>query len=268
MKVFAQKMAELFAHDLPFNVDGNYPATIKLDTACRFACHLLGASSTSLLLYSGSDDKLFCRGRYINSRNIFQPSQPNRELREMLKYICVYNFIYRARSINKRVNADALFDDYKKSILKGGDISKTNFGKIFEDYHKWEKPYGKYRAVVGNEYYKVDKSTLTGGFYKKLLGLEPEYKMEMVVQDIRQLQNEKKYYCINPLRDKLKLTFYSKYYVALPLFANGHYFGVLRFLFPHNTGIFDHAADNQLLVKDEYKKQFQYIAQIVSLHLE
>lgn len=266
MKVFAQKMAELFAHDFPFNIDSEIPTYLKLDTVCRFVAHLLKASSVSILMYSGEDDRLFCRGRYINSKNIITPSNLSPQLEEILKKVCVFSYVSSVKKMNKAGEIGEIYSDYSESVLKGGEVSESFFHSAFESYNQWIKTYKKYIDIITTEFYKIDNSTVTGNYYKTLLLLEPEYKPRIKIRDISKLKS-KKYYCITRLKTELQVEIDANYYVALPLFANSHYFGVLRLLFPKSE-IFLHKSDGSIKISSDTQKQFEYIAQIISLHLE
>jgi len=265
MKVFIQKMVELFAHDLPFNKESIIPIYMKLDSVCRFTAHFLQATSVSIILYNGKDDCLHCRGRYINSR--YSHSSVD-EFQKITERICVYSYIDSIRKPAIRVDPNVIYEEFKNSVLKDGDISKKEFITIFERYPNWKESYKKYWKTVKSELYRIDNKSNAGEIYKIFLGRTPEYETSISFDSIEKLKSDDKYYFFEKLKKELFLEINAKYYVELPLFANGDYFGILRFLFPKETHVVKKNENNNLDIDEDNKKLIESIAQIISLHLE
>ncbi|MCP4146567.1 MAG: hypothetical protein GY757_02350, partial [bacterium] len=261
MKLFAQRLTEIFAHDLPFNVKENFPIGVKLDTVCRLACRLLKASSSSILLYSGIDDKLACKGRYIDPVHIDFPGlEKNEGLSRILKYICVINYLYVSKKNRHRKEWHTLFKEYHNSIYKGRNIREEDFFCFYKSYQLLKKEYLKYIRTIKGESYPIDDTSLSGSFYKKNLAFEPEYRRDIAIEDlddIRRVNKEKKNLCLGRLQKDLQLSFNGRFYIAIPLFANNHYFGILRFIFA-GMDRFYRDAGNRLRIREESLKVFEF----------
>ncbi|MCP4154044.1 MAG: HAMP domain-containing histidine kinase, partial [bacterium] len=133
-----------------------------------------------------------------------------------------------------------------------------------------KKEYLKYIRTIKGESYPIDDTSLSGSFYKKNLAFEPEYRRDIAIEDlddIRRVTKEKKNLCLGRLQKDLQLSFNGRFYIAIPLFANNHYFGILRFIFA-GMDRFYRDAGNRLRIREESLKVFEFITRIISLHLE
>ncbi len=257
---FAWDITELFTynHRLPFDV--------KLDTACRLTCKEMGATSVAVFIYSGKDDRLHCRGRYIDPEMIELKEGANPALKDILQNICLYEFLYSAVHEFK-INKKSLYGEYKKYKFRRKEIGKEKFLGLIKDFSGWKSDYEIFKNVLRKEWYGIDGTTITGDFYHTILGKGEQYISKASVVELETLEPSKKKKCINYLERKLKIKFEASHYVALPLFANDRYSGVLRFLFPQKMDFIEE-KDGELCLNDEYLKHFRYLAQIISLHLE
>jgi signal transduction histidine kinase len=259
MQVFAKKIAELFTID--------YPSEIKPAIACRLACKRVGASSVSIFMYSGKEDKLICKGRYIDPEAGKIQIEDNRALLQIVQNIGVYEYLYASKNEVGVTSEESLFQGYLTNTFRQKDISREEFKKLIAGFDEWEKDYLEYKSELGKESYLINTDTITGNFYRELVKKSGKDLADIPIEDLKKVDPNKKQRCLTYLQKKLGLFFNAEYYIALPLFANNRYFGILRFLFPKKMP-FILSKNNSLHLDDEYKERLKYLAQIMSLHLE
>lgn len=261
MRVFAKRIAELFAID--------YPVTTKRSIACRLACRIFGASSASIFLYSGKRDKLVCKGRYIdpNFVEIGNADKKKSSLIPIIQNIDVYDHLYAFKNIIRETESEKLYEAFQDNSFRHSEISIEEFKQKVDGFDEWEKQYQEYQAGLRTEEFEINSDTLTGIFYRALVRGYNKNAIKICIENLEVVPKDKKRLCLTCLQKGFGLSLKAQYYLALPLFANNRYFGVLRFLFPQKMP-FILSKNSSLCLDEEHMELFNYLAQIMSLHLE
>lgn len=261
-KRFATQLTQLFSQ--PYSPDS------KLDLVCRLACKAMRASSASILLYCGEKDELQCKGRYIRAEAVEIDEKNNSNLGKILKNICACEFLHASEKKIDAEKIDDLYAEYMEDICPEDAIPENDFLELSNQIHQWKNDYEKLLATYQGEKYSIAKDTefITGQRYKQILLKKKVYHPDVLVKNLDDVEDKKKYYCMNYLEEKLRLKFNPKYYTAFPLFAGGRYFGILRFLFPGKEEALFKDQDNRLTLDEHHKEKCLDITQKISFHLE
>lgn len=259
MKEFGRRITELFVDFLPFEV--------KLDMASMLACKKMEASCASILMYMGRQDRLVNRGRYIDPEIGQVEITGDGKLKVILENMYLYDFLYSRKDKFLENSCPKWYEEYKKDIIYRDQITEEKFLDLVKNQTTWLPEYEKYKQTLRKEAYDIEYAGITGRFFREKLKEPTEYNPDMRLEDLLDIPIEKQI-CKRILKEKLQMIFNSRYYVAIPLFANKRYFGVLRFQFPERE-YFKKQQDGKLVISDDnIRENLQYLGQIISLHIE
>jgi signal transduction histidine kinase len=256
MELFAKSIADLYTRD--------YPSAVKHDMTCRLACKRMGASSVSILAYSGKEDNLVCRGRYIDPQVSSLQVEDNIELERILKNICVHEFIFAIKSEIYTESLDSLYKEFKSDPASGSKILVEEFENTLQDFSNWERVYRDYKSKISEEHYTFNKSTISGQYFIEVI---EEKEPEIKCLDLDAASNDQKRMCLYNLKEDFGVTFEAQYYVAIPLYSNDRFFGLLRFLLPQNANCIS-INNSKPELSETVIQSFESISHIVSSHLE
>lgn len=262
---YCEKLTEVFHN--PVSSD------FQLDHVCRLICREVGASCVAILYYSGADEKIKCMGRYID------PQQPGfsidkagiQHLQNIMTHIGAYETAWGLQGADDSSLIKKNYDRYYDLSYKEKPLSWNEFLTLKSDMDVWKDEFEKMKKTYHSEFYNIGahESSITGSFYWKLISQAYENEKnrdKFSVYSIESLAPDKKGKCIDTIKNELKISFPAKEYFALPLFANGRYFGVLRFLFPSDE--FYKNADGGPQLENKFGQKVTQIARQVSNHLE
>ncbi|HLP48381.1 MAG TPA: hypothetical protein VK469_20745, partial [Candidatus Kapabacteria bacterium] len=222
METFATQLTHLFIRP--------YLPESRFDRVCRLVCKNVGASCASILMYAGREDEIHCKGRYIDPEIGKISIANNPVLMDIMRQICAHEFLYAAEEKISVEKAEDLYNDYKEDEIPGEAISSEDFSRLLRDIGDWKEGYKKLQEVYQDEKYPIhiDTKWLSGKWFKSLLKKGKTYSPEVLIKNLDEVGAEEKIFCLETLENMLGLRFSAKFYVALPLFAIGRYFGVLR----------------------------------------
>ncbi len=257
---FALELTKLFSQ--------SHTPEPQLDMVCRLACKVMGASDASILMYAGTEDKLHCKGRYIDPENGNVSTENNPLLLDILENMATYDYIYAAQEKINNEPEGELYLEYKETVVCGEPIDICKFTDLL-DFDKWISTYVKLKGVYRDEKYQINtgQETLSGTWYKELLLHDArENVFEAKVVHLQDCEDKKKFFFLGGVDNKLGLRFHPAFYAGLPLYARGRYFGILRFLFPKDKAfLYQNGTFKLTRVDSDLADE---IAQNISHHLE
>lgn len=261
IKKFREKLKKLF--------ESSDTERYRLDAACAIAGTMMGACSTSILLYSRKESKLRCSGRYIDPETGEVETGGNKLLLRVLNNYVACGFLYSLKETPSVENAHALYADFNQKMPIENCTTQDEFKGLVEDLSIWKEWYEKLTEEYRQERFDIgiDTKTVTGDWYKRLLLKEKGVPADILFKNLDEVEDDKKYYCMKNLEKELQLKFESKYYVVLPLEIGGRNFGVLRFLFPEKSP-FIKTSNGEPHIEDRQKEFFEDMAHDLSLHLQ
>ncbi len=254
---FEQDLAKIFIQ--PFS------KFTKLSIVCRLVCEQLRASSASILAYSGKKDRLFCLGRNLNIEIDGFKIEGNENLEKVLKNISLCEYLY-TKGIEEVRNYEEFYDEYCEYVVCSKKITMEDFRWLCDNVTNWKSEFENYCDILKKEEYECDEKSLTGKYFKQLLAFGKRFRFQMFVEDIKYSELSEDLY-EKLLKENLNITFRREFYVGLPLFANGRYFGVLSLIFPNDMG-FIKRFQKEYQLDAEHNSLFQRISGIISLQLE
>ncbi len=267
--LITQQLTKAFT--LPFSRE------ISRDLACRYICEDLGASSVSMLIYSGLKDDLVCKGRYIKPNTIVS-TPPDEILDFILKNISICEFIYSKEEKVKERKEDLskLLAEYNDFFDKS-PIQEIQFNTVYNTRQEWydkyqqlkntftEERYGLNEDKLSNDYYD---NSISGAYYKYLLQQDAEAAVSNKIINLHTDVSEDKKKCEKLLMQNLDVIIQDfDYYVAVPLKMNKRYFGLLRLIFPKKTRHFQ-IDSNPLKLVEKIAKKIDELTQMVVLNYQ
>lgn len=245
---FSKNIARIFNEDISIN--------LKYDTICMLICENLLASQVSILLYDGREDKIICNGNFINPHRSISISSGDVIIKQMLERVGIIDYLESEK------HDLPSFNDFEKSIFNFYSTSDL-FENTKNELSSYKVAYTNYKNINRREKHGVNDNTITGKFYKKLFdsGEEPQNTVEVI--RLKE-PNEKIIYSslVKGLDIKVDK---DGYYLGLPLFANGRYFGILRIIFSDKLGFYD---NKQAEIDSLFNERLLFIAQLTSLQIE
>ena len=250
----AKNISEIF--------NSNFGLKLKYDKTAELLSSVFNSRSVSFLMYDSKLDSLVCQGFYLNINGL---EIKDGKLENILRYINVYDFL-KHKKIHHH-ECQKLYKEFIKSnnIIK--EIDESIFTNICLTYQDNVKIYESYKESIKEEQYKIDKSTISGSYFKELLSFDTKYNEYINIKSLSEFElSEKK--CCEILLNKLEIKIEGDcFYLGLPMYATERYFGVIRFLFPAQQEFILNEGNNFILDKT-YSERFNYLSQIISLHLE
>lgn len=248
----------------------------KLDVTCRLACKTFQAASVSIFAYKGLHDKLVCIGRYIDPAiaQLDFGNQP--EIKDIFEYMSACEFLYE-NDIGREIDEDIVYRSYDETVVKPKRITKVELRRLAEGFPDWKETYRTVKEVLKREAFTVGEGSVTGRYFAELLKRGNKFIADNRVQHLDDIADSQQT-CIFTIEQEINIRFKArKLYVALPLFANGRYFGILRAIFPNRKSILDELWHQKLkqekqnrhsVLRGKTRTILQNIAQIISLQLE
>jgi signal transduction histidine kinase len=253
-KDIAKRISEIF--------NSNLPIKLKYDKTSELLANIFNARSVTFLLYESKIDALLCQGYYLNIDGL---NIANSNLKGVLSNINIYDFLKHRKVIDSECNT--LYKEFQKNNNLFKEIDENIFSHICTHFNENLKEYEQYKKIIKEEIYEINNSTITGNYFLDLLKFDKIYNSKVVIEDLSNFEEEKKK-CITLLQDKLNISIESDgYYLGLPLYATERYFGIVRIIFPKKQ-TFLNKKGNGFELDKEYAERFNYLSQIISLHLE
>lgn len=261
---FSGEVVQVFSNDLARTFTRPLARQVKLTTICRLMADVLQASSVSLLAYHGETDQLECIGRYLQQPTGDQSATIHPVFRDILRHGSAYEFIFFAED-GERSRPAHLYQTFMRYTVPSPAIAPDRFAEICAAWPRWRDDYHRYRAALAREVYPVDANTITGSYFLRLLAHEDHFHFDSLIRDLSRIPIPRRY-CVTIVEEELGIVLDSRYYLALPLFANNRYFGVLRILLDADTPYL--GGDGSLALDETVKGVLEKLTRLISLQLE
>lgn len=226
---------------------------LKHDIACRKVAKFLKANSVSILLYSGAENELICRGKYIdpgknrgNAKPLNQNQAPN--IIRVQQHIDFFEFFEMRNCLPE----SEMFSEYLANKCCDETIqSKGKFKALVNDSRELTQAYKIYKECFCKEKHPVGLSTTTSGvFYYILHHYDANYlslnqfdrtlkegsgnifpDTKICISDITLMQSSMEK-CRKILKNNLEIdTSPGSYYIGIPIKGpDGRLIGILRII--------------------------------------
>jgi len=230
---------------------------LKHDIVCRKIAKDIKADSVSILLYNGAENKLICKGRYIDPDNekanaIPLDSMMSPKVIKVMEHIDVWEFFKMRKGTP---NAEMFGEYYKNICCDKTVINKKNMFALINESEGIEAIYKSYKGCFTKERHPVGLTSTISGLYYYILhhydnhhinlqefndsfkkgGGDIFPKTKICISNLS-VKPDVLNICRNHLTESLKIKIEDGgYYVGIPITApDDRLIGVLRIILGNN----------------------------------